>query len=126
MATIEQENMALKMRLAAKDHSLVDKDKHIDEVRRAFKDLLPLMHGLCMTINVSRCPHPRFLSFHLLQLLSQTTRLQGQVQDGYANRERLVQESRDSLAAMESEIQVERANRFVTCTTWMDANMRVC
>ena len=32
---IEQENVALRMRIAAKEATIKDKDRHVDEVRRA-------------------------------------------------------------------------------------------
>ena len=54
------------------------------------------------------CPVLRFLSFYLSQLLAQKERLEGQVKDAYVEREKLVQEGFDSLAAMESEIQALR------------------
>ena len=58
------------------------------------------------------CPVLRSLSFYHSQLLAQKERLQGQVKDGYVEREKVVQEGFDSLAAMESEIKALRYFTF--------------
>jgi hypothetical protein len=123
---IEQENVALRMRIAAKEATIKDKDRHVDEVRRALSaSFLPHVWSV---YDAERAPlnRPRFLSFHLLQLLSQVSRLEIEVKDRDAEREKLAQEGTrerekveqehwDSLAAMESEVQAERAQRCVTC-----------
>jgi hypothetical protein len=73
------------------------------------------------------CPVLRFLSFYLSQLLAQKERLEGQVKDAYVEREKLVQEGFDSLAAMESEIQALRYFTYEHVSIARNrAGVRVC